>query len=405
MKPQNTSLFSFKDAPMPQWKLLEQSLNTELLHGRERPEYNPDNDPLLHVAMFLLNGIAEKVNHSRLTRLEYRLTALYIVAFLILSIVGTTAALFVLREAVNLIIRKIRRASYYDEEARRRAAKIRQQRSDSHRIRHRHSIIAPPSPEEVLSLWEIASRRGFLKEKLILGSRIADLEATVDNSLIRDESGTIIGRKPGIKGWFEQNCPSLLPHYGTILHYKELSDKTQKVCHQDDPYPAALLLQPSGDSGVIGPTKTGTYLSSLSVSVQGKNITINDTKITVGPKFEEALIATISRGWERMEALMKPLWGISCLQDYGRTKLESNVVESNETNGTSAKKTRVKEKVVRMLQNVGIGEKTVETPPRVTMQMWEDVLYQELGLVREKRLVVPLRRRRRHSARKTSKIG
>jgi hypothetical protein len=52
-----------------------------------------------------------------------------------------------------------------------------------------------------------------------------DLETYVDNSLIHDESGEICGRRPGIRGWLNDNCPELSARYKTVMGYKAMANK------------------------------------------------------------------------------------------------------------------------------------------------------------------------------------
>ena len=79
------------------------------------------------------------------------------------------------------------------------------------RINRKTSVDAPPTPEDIRRAWE-ASRRS-LGGKLLAGTLLSNLEPVVDQSYIRDADGTVVGRRPGIKGWLAANCPDMLPHY------------------------------------------------------------------------------------------------------------------------------------------------------------------------------------------------
>ena len=96
-------------------------------------------------------------------------------------------------------------------------------RTDALRIRRKTSVEAPPEPEAVRAAWE-ASRRS-LAGKLLAGTLLSNLEPVVDQSYIRDADGTVVGRRPGIKGWLAANCPDMLPHYKALMSYKALADK------------------------------------------------------------------------------------------------------------------------------------------------------------------------------------
>ena len=71
---------------------------------------------------------------------------------------------------------------------------------------------------------------------------LLDLEAAVDSSLVRDESGAIIGRNPGLRGWLETQCPKLLRHYASLMGYRRLADAFRKAHGLRDPVPAIALL-------------------------------------------------------------------------------------------------------------------------------------------------------------------
>ena len=74
------------------------------------------------------------------------------------------------------------------------------------------------------------------------GSMLCDLEAYVDNSLLRNENGEIVGRNPGIRGWLNANCQPLAAHYKTVMGYKAMAEKFRQAVGLADPYPAAFAL-------------------------------------------------------------------------------------------------------------------------------------------------------------------
>lgn len=95
--------------------------------------------------------------------------------------------------------------------------------SKSLRIQRKTSVDPPPTPEAVRAAW--AAARRSLEGKLLAGTLLSSLEPVVDQSYIREEDGTIVGRRAGIKGWLAANCPDMLPHYKALMSYKALSDK------------------------------------------------------------------------------------------------------------------------------------------------------------------------------------
>ena len=114
------------------------------------------------------------------------------------------------------------------------------ERTEALRIRRKTSVDAPPTPEAVRTAW-VAARRS-LAGKLLAGTLLSNLEPVVDQSYIRDEDGTVVGRRPGIKGWLAENCPDMLPHYKALMSYKALADKLRM---------ALGVVEPDTLSGVL----------------------------------------------------------------------------------------------------------------------------------------------------------
>ena len=101
------------------------------------------------------------------------------------------------------------------------------------RLGRRTSIHEPPTPERLREAWKAS--RTSLEGKVLLGSLLSDIEPVVDRSYIRTEDGTIVGRRPGIKGWLCQHCPDLVPHYKALMSYKALADKMRLALGVSDP--------------------------------------------------------------------------------------------------------------------------------------------------------------------------
>jgi hypothetical protein len=106
-----------------------------------------------------------------------------------------------------------------------------------------YSISPPPDPKALLEGWEATRGHGKVAEKIRLGSLLLDAEASVDSSLIRDKDGEIVGRKPGLKGWLERNCPQLMPHYGSLMRFRRLAAAFREEHGIGDPVPAVALVE------------------------------------------------------------------------------------------------------------------------------------------------------------------
>ncbi len=141
-----------------------------------------------------------------------------------------------LLKGIAIALRKVQRPKYYPQERMRRQALARERR----RIRRRTTINAAPTTEELLAQW--AKVKGNPEEMIRFGSMLCDLEAYVDNSLLRNENGEIVGRNPGIRGWLNANCQPLAIHYKTVMGYKAMAEKFRQAVGLSDPYPASLAL-------------------------------------------------------------------------------------------------------------------------------------------------------------------
>ena len=149
-------------------------------------------------------------------------------------------------KGIALVLRKVQRPKYYPQERLRRQALARERR----RIRRRTTLNAAPTADELLAQWAKVKRNP--EEMIRFGSMLCDLEAYVDNSLLRNENGEIVGRNPGIRGWLNANCQPLAVHYKTVMGYKAMAEKFRQAVGLADPYPAAFAL----DDGTGGATPT-----------------------------------------------------------------------------------------------------------------------------------------------------
>ena len=271
------------------WERLEDILNAHLLEGEMRADAlrsRRGGKDVFNAGMRLIEGVSEWMfemyeaeKHAQGYPGKWRSVQM-VGTFAILGglsllstipLLGAVSAGYELYRLADRIVHKARRPSYYDAEAKKRFEKIRAQRSKSHRIRHRSTLFYPPAPAELLEAWEKARARGNVMDKLRLGAMLAYVEAVVNNDLIRDETGEIVGRNPGVRGWLKMNCPELLPHYKALMHYKAMADKEQIVCGLADPYPAEVLFAEPFPMSVNG-----------SETTSGKGNAF--IEITVGPK-------------------------------------------------------------------------------------------------------------------------
>ncbi len=164
---------------------------------------------------------------------DYFTTTIFLFA---LAPMSAVAALWAIPRLIALGLRRVRRPSYYEREKMRRQALAHERRA----IRKRRTLNSAPTQEALLE--QFARIRKSPREMLVFGSMLEDLEAYVDNSLVRDPDGTIVGRKGGIKQWLRENCPELGKRYHTVMRYKAMAKKFRQVVGLEDPVPASFAI-------------------------------------------------------------------------------------------------------------------------------------------------------------------
>ncbi len=149
---------------------------------------------------------------------------------------SAVSALWFVPRLVALGLRKVRRPGYYEREKARRQALAHERRS----TRRRTTLNPVPTPEALLA--QFARIRHNPREMLVFGSMLEDLEAYVDNSLVRDVDGTIIGRNGGIKQWLRENCAEFGKRYHTVMRYKALAKRFKQAIDLEDPVPVTYAI-------------------------------------------------------------------------------------------------------------------------------------------------------------------
>ena len=104
------------------------------------------------------------------------------------------------------------------------------------------SLRGTPTPDELADDWAQAPRS--LATCLRLGSRLADLEPTLDNSLIYKTLPNgrkhIVARNGGVKGWLRDRRVPV--RYNTVMRYKKLAQRLRQVLALDERIPLEWLL-------------------------------------------------------------------------------------------------------------------------------------------------------------------
>ena len=146
---------------------------------------------------------------------------------------------------------RLRRPLYYARERARREALAEERR----RTGGRRTTNPCPTREEILDAW--VHRRDSHAAAVRFGSMVHDLECYVDNSLLRDEDGAIVGRRGGVKAWLQENIPALHVRYTTVMRYKAMAKKRRQVVGLADPVPAEAVLAPPAEAALVEPPRRG----------------------------------------------------------------------------------------------------------------------------------------------------
>ena len=134
-------------------------------------------------------------------------------------------------------LRSLRRPFYYSRETERR----RRLAAERRKINRRYTAAPAPTPEALLAAWK--ARKESCGAMVRLGGMLHDLECYVDNCLRLDESGAVVGRNGGIRGWIRENLPELAPKYKTLMRYKALAVRLRQATGTRDPTPTSALLE------------------------------------------------------------------------------------------------------------------------------------------------------------------
>lgn len=148
------------------------------------------------------------------------------------------------KEATRLIDRlrhAERRPMYYETENARRRALAEERR----RIRKRTTTNPCPTREQILDGW--LHRSDSHEAAIRFGSLMMDLECHLDNSLVFDDDGAIVGRRGGVKRWLQENIPALYLRYTTVMRFKSAAQKLRQIAELRDPVPAAVIVDPPSE--------------------------------------------------------------------------------------------------------------------------------------------------------------
>ena len=159
------------------------------------------------------------------------------------SLILGVAALFgaytvttLLYRRLSLLVKRLRRPTYYERERERRQKLAIARRE----IRRHRTLNQQPTFDAIRAA--IRTARSSPEAAIRLGSLLEDLECFVDNTLIHDAQGQIVGRRGGIKRLLQHEAPDLFAKYSTIMRYKAMAKRFRQACGSAEPVPPATLL-------------------------------------------------------------------------------------------------------------------------------------------------------------------
>ena len=99
------------------------------------------------------------------------------------------------------------------------------------------SLRGTPRPQELADDWAATPRTRDVR--LRIGSRLVDLEPTLDSSLVYktlpNGRKRIVARKGGVKGWLRDHRVAI--RYNTAMKYKKLAQRLRQVLELDERIP------------------------------------------------------------------------------------------------------------------------------------------------------------------------
>ena len=223
---------------------------------------------------------------------------------------------------------RLRRPLYYARERSRREALAEERR----RTDGRRTTNPCPTREEILDAWD--RRRDSHAAAVRFGSMVHDLECYVDNSLLRDEAGAIVGRRGGVKAWLQENIPALHVRYTTVMRYKAMAKKLRQVVGLADPVPAEAVLAPQAEAVPAEPPRDGgdgkRDYGTYEISGQRQERPMDGqwhTDTSKGAQTEEPnrkvmRVEVSNRKVMRVE-VSKPVKGRMVVQKLGTTRMEA----------------------------------------------------------------------------------
>ena len=201
------------------------------------------------------------------------------------ALFGAYTVATLLYRRLSLIVRRLRRPTYYERERERRQKLAIARRE----VRRHHTLNPQPTFDAIRSALRVA--RTSPESAIRLGALLEDLECFVDNTLIHDAQGQIVGRRGGIKRMLQREAPDLFAKYSTIMRYKATAKRFRQACGSCEPVPPATLL-PATKVPASGAVPTTAYApDGLSDEMRAKLVAPREVARTILEECEGTLIS------------------------------------------------------------------------------------------------------------------
>ena len=236
---------------------------------------------------------------------EEKVSLLLVVA----ALFGVYTVATLLYRRLSLIVKRLRRPTYYERERERRQKLAIARRE----VRKHHTLNPQPTFDAIRSALRVA--RTSPESAIQLGSLLEDLECFVDNTLIHDSQGQIVGRRGGIKRLLQREAPDLFAKYSTIMRYKATAKRFRQACGSAEPVPPATLL----------PTQ-GATPNSLTDEMQAKLVASHEVARTILEECEGTLISLEAALALRLDPDCIPATGEEYVRKPGCPRIPQKVI-------------------------------------------------------------------------------
>jgi hypothetical protein len=248
------------------------------------------------------------------------------------SLLLTVAALFgaytvatLLYRRLSLLVRHLRRPTYYERERERRQKLAIARRE----VRRHHTLNPQPTFDAIRAA--IRTARSSPESAIRLGSLLEDLECFVDNTLIHDAQGQIVGRRGGIKRLLQREAPDLFAKYSTIMRYKATAKRFRQACGSGEPVPPATLLPAQETAGpspasTPAPEAAGPAPDGLTDEMRAKLVAPREVARTILEECEGTLISLEAALALRLDPDCIPTNGEKYVRKPGRPRIPKKVI-------------------------------------------------------------------------------